>query len=324
LILNRSRQRAPNLKFIDRVIAGMCVGLVRPARLFRSAIVLKPSTLMSFHQSLVRRKYQWLFSPKRRQKPGPKGPSAELVAAMIEVKRRNPRFGCRRIAEQISLVFCIEIDKDLVRRVLAKHFRRNPSGGASWLTFLGHSKNSLWSLDLFRCESLFLRSHWVMVVMDQYSRRIVKFAVHAGVLDGPGVCRMLGQVISGIEELPAALSTDHDPLFEFHRWKANLRVLSVGEIKSVPYAPMSHPFIERLIGTIRHEFLDHVPFWTSRDLERKLGQFRDYYNDARTHHGLNGSTPSSTTKTGQNRIANLNDYRWKEHCLGLFELPVAA
>lgn len=158
LILNRSRQRAPNLKFIDRVIAGMCAGLIRPARLFRSAIVLKPSTLMSFHRSLVRRKYQWLFSPKRRQKPGPKGPSAELVAAIIEMKRRNPNFGCRRIAEQVSFAFGVEIDKDVVRRILAKHFRRNPSGGASWLTFLGHSKDSLWGLDLFRCESLFLRS----------------------------------------------------------------------------------------------------------------------------------------------------------------------
>jgi transposase InsO family protein len=188
----------------------------------------------------------------------------------------------------ISFAFSTEIDKDIVRRVLAKHFQRDPSGGASWLTFLGHSKDSLWSLDLFRCESLFLRSHWVMIVMDQYSRRIIGFAVHAGILDRPGVCRMLVQAISGIEELPAALSTDHDPLFEFHRWKANLRVPGFSEIKSVPYVPMSHPFIERLIGTIRRELLDQIPFWHSRDLERKLGQFRDYYNNARTHHGLSG------------------------------------
>jgi transposase InsO family protein len=240
------------------------------------------------------------------------------------MKGRNPRFGCRRIAQQISFTFGIEIDKDIVRRVLAQHFRRDPSGGASWLTFLGHSKDSLWSLDLFRCESLFLRSHCVMVVMDQYTRRIIGFAVHAGVLDGASVCRLFGQAISGIEKLPAALSTDHDPLFEFHRWKANLRVLDVSEIKSLPYAPMSHPFIERLIGTIRRELLDQVPFWTARDLERKLRNFRDYYNDARTHHGLNGLTPSSITKTGQNQVVNLNDYRWKAHCRGLFELSIAA
>lgn len=118
------------------------------------------------------------------------------------------------------------------------------------MTFLGHSKDSLWSLDLFRCESLFMRSHWVMAVIDQYSRRIVGFAVHAGVLDGPGVCRMLNRVLAAAGSCPAALSTDHDPLFEFHRWKANLRVLEIAAIKSVPLVPMSHPFIERLIGTV--------------------------------------------------------------------------
>jgi transposase InsO family protein len=324
LILNRSRERAPNLRPIDRAIAGMSAGFIRPARLLRSAILLKPSTLMSFHRSLVRRKYQWLFSPRRRQKPGPKGPSAELIAPIIEMKRRNPRFGCRRIAEQISLAFGIDINKDVVRRILAKHIQQNPSGGVSWLAFLGHSKDSLWSLDLFRCESLFLRSHWVMVVMDQCSRRIIGFAIHAGTLDGQGVCRMLSQAMSDAEQLPATLSTDHDPLFEFHRWKANLRVLNVTEIKSVPYVPMSHPFIERLIGTIRRELLDQIPFWHSRDLERKLAQFRNFYNEARTHHGLSGVTPASKANADRKKVTSLNNYGWKDYCRGLYQLPIAA
>jgi hypothetical protein len=61
---------------------------------------------------------------KRRWKPGPKGPGPELVSAIVEMKRRNPRFGCRRIAQQIALLFGVEIDKDVVRRVLAKYGRR--------------------------------------------------------------------------------------------------------------------------------------------------------------------------------------------------------
>jgi putative transposase len=128
--------------------------------LLRCAIVLKPSTIMQFHRSLVRRKYRWLFAPRRGRKPGPKGPSAELVAAIVEMKVRNPCFGCRHIAEQLAFIFGADIDKDVVRRVLTKHYRpRGGGGGPSWLTFLGHSKDSLWSLDLLRCESLFLRSH---------------------------------------------------------------------------------------------------------------------------------------------------------------------
>jgi len=71
--------------------------------------------------------------------------------------------------------------------------------------------------------------------------------------------------------------------YKRHRWRANLRILDVVEIKSIPYTPISHPFIERLIGTIRREYLDHVCFWNAQDLERKLGDFRQYYNQYRTH-----------------------------------------
>jgi hypothetical protein len=167
LVLNRSRQRAPKLRPTDRVIAGLCAGLLRPTRLIRSTIVLKPATILAFHRALLRRKYRLLFTPKRRGKPGPKGPSPELVAAIVEMKGRNPRFGCRRIAEQISFIFGVQIDKDIVRRVLARHYRPEPgAGGPSWLSFLGHCRDSLWSVDLFRCESLFLKTHWVMVVME--------------------------------------------------------------------------------------------------------------------------------------------------------------
>ena len=155
LIINRSRERAPPLRPTDRLIAGLCAILMRPTRLLRSAIVLKPSTILSFHRTLVRRKYRLLFTPKNRGKPGPIGPSPELISAIVEMKRRNPSFGYQRIADQMSLVFEIELDKDVVRRVLAKHYRPKPgSNGPSWLTFLGHSRDSLWSVDLFRCESL--------------------------------------------------------------------------------------------------------------------------------------------------------------------------
>src|SRR5262245_61947700 len=72
LIVNRSRRRASNLRVWDRLIAGLL--WIRPHRLLRSAIAFKPSTLLNFHRALVQRKYRFLFSPKRRTKPGPKGP----------------------------------------------------------------------------------------------------------------------------------------------------------------------------------------------------------------------------------------------------------
>ncbi len=123
VILNRSRKRAPNLEVSDRIVAGLCALLVRPARLFRSAITFKPSTLLHLHHALKTRKYRLLFSPRLRKKPGPKGPSQELVEAVIEMKQRNPSWGCPRIAQQIALAFGLQIDKDVVRRILASHYR---------------------------------------------------------------------------------------------------------------------------------------------------------------------------------------------------------
>ena len=198
LILNRSRHRAPNLRVSDRILAGVCALFMRPARVFRSAIVLRPSTILNFHRTLRQRKYRLLFSPKRRR-TGPKGPPKDLVDAIVDMKRRNPRWGCPRIAQQIALAVAVDIDKDVVRRVLATHYRPAPrSGGPSWLTFLGHAKDSLWSIDLFRCESATLRSHWVLVVMDHYTRRIVGFGIHAGTVDGRALCRMFNHAIRGL------------------------------------------------------------------------------------------------------------------------------
>src|SRR5258708_4311113 len=93
LILNRARKRSPNLLLSDRMVAGVCALLMRPRRLVRCAIVLKPSTLLRLHRALTTRKYRRLFSTKAPTKPGPKGPSQELVAAVVEMKRRHPSWG---------------------------------------------------------------------------------------------------------------------------------------------------------------------------------------------------------------------------------------
>jgi putative transposase len=124
---------------------------------------------------------------------------------------------------------------------------------------MGQMKDSLWSLDLFRCESAALRTYWVLMVMDQYTRRIIGFGIQTGVVEGRALCRMFKQAIRGMA-LPQYLNSDHDPLYRYHQWQANLRILGGTEIKTVPYVPLSHPFIERLIGTIRRECLDPALF----------------------------------------------------------------
>jgi len=324
LVVRRSRRRAPNLCTADRWLFGFYSQFLNPRRLIRASIILKPATLLRFHRGFKDLKYRFLYSSRPKKRPGPQGPTPELLRAICQLKRRNPRFGCPKIAQHLAKTFGIELNKDVVRRVLAAHYRpdRNENG-PSWLTLLGHTKDSLWSLDLFRTESILLRSHWVLVVMDQFTRRIIGFGVQAIAVDGPGLCRMFNQAILG-KGLPKKLCTDHDPLFQFHRWQANLRILDVETVQTVPQIPWSHPFIERLISTLRREYLDRLFFWTADDLERKLESFKNYYNAARVHQGLSGDTPDEKAGGPKPQAASLENYCWQSHCHGLFELPVAA
>ena len=81
------------------------------------------------------------------------------------------------------------------------------------------------------------------------------------------------------------------------------------EIKSVPYTPTSHPFIERVIGTVRRELLDQILFWNSHDLETKLEDFKHYYNNERGHCGLEGITPLIKADEKVPKVILLNNFR---------------
>ena len=159
-----------------------------------------------------------------------------------------------------------------------------------------------------------------MVVMDQHTRRIIGFAVNAGDVDGQALCRMFNYATAGTER-PKRLSTDNDPLYQYHQRRANLRVLDIEDIKSLPHVPMSHPFVERLIGSVRRELLDQTLFWTPNDLENKLSDYQRYYNEFRCHSSRDGVTP---VEPGSGNLIDIRSYQWERHCRGLLQLPVAA
>jgi hypothetical protein len=100
-----------------------------------------------------------------------------------------------------------------------------------------------------------------------------------------------------------------------------MRVLEINEIKSLPHVPMSHPFFERFIGSIRRELLDQTLFWTATDLGNKLRDYQSYYNNCRTHSGRDSAT---AVDSGSENSVTLNDHRWKKHCRGLYQLPLTA
>ncbi len=165
-----------------------------------------------------------------------------------------------------------------------------------------------------------------MTVIDQYSRRIIGFSVHTGHPSGGDICRLFNSIISGQSGRPNYLSSDNDPLFKFHQWQANLRILEIDEIKSIPYTPVSHPFIERVIGSIRRELLDHTLFWNEADLQKKLNKYQNYYNSNRGHSSLDQLTPNQRSGYSEptKEVEILSRHRWQSHCSGIFHTPIAA
>ena len=111
LVLQRRRNRAPRLAAWDRLFFGLRSLWLSPNRRMRVSIVLRPSSFVRFHQALVRCKYRLLYACKGRAKPGPKGPTAELTAAVLEMKRRNSKFGYLKIAQQLSHAFGVELEQ---------------------------------------------------------------------------------------------------------------------------------------------------------------------------------------------------------------------
>ena len=114
IIHSRSRQRTPNLTTQDRTILGLLSLFLNPRRITRAAIILKPSTLLSFHNALKKRKCPQLYSPRGGRKPRPVGPSKEVIpdeagqalGAIVSMKQHNLKYGCPRIAQQINLALC--------------------------------------------------------------------------------------------------------------------------------------------------------------------------------------------------------------------------
>lgn len=114
-------------------------------------------------------------------------------------------------------------------------------------------------------------------MLDQHTGRIIGFGVRTDLIDARLLCGMFNAAVAG-QTTPV-----HDPLFRSHRWQANLRVLEIDEVKTVPGVTLSHPFVEWAIGAVRREFLDHTLFWNSIDLLRKLQGLRRYYTTPSPH-----------------------------------------
>ena len=101
------------------------------------------------------------------------------------------------------------------------------------------------------------------------------------------------------------------------------QAFGIEKIKTVPYVPRSYPFVERAIGSVRREYLDHLLFWNEIDLSIKLVQYKAFYNETRGHLSLKGKTPEQVVEMTARTINSVDNYNWASHCNGLFNTPIA-
>src|SRR6202162_4439692 len=135
-----------------------------------------------------------------------------------------------------------------------------------------------------------------------------------------------------VPDVPASDSRANNAQLSQHRQRSLVSIppvagqspsAGVAEIKTVPYVPLSHPFVERLVGTLRRECLDRALFWAMTDPEGKLFDFQHYYNENPTPTGCKGPPPEPGVNVDRS-LVNLSCYRWQKHCRGLYQTPIAA
>ncbi len=295
---------------------------MRPQRIRKSAVIIKPATVTKFRRALSSRNYHILFSYQRSGKPGPKGPSDELIRVIVEMKKRNPRFGCPRIAQQISTAFGIEINKDKVRRVLAKHYRPGSNdGGPSWRTFIGHQTDSLRSINWFRWKWRLFKNNRLLGMLNWFIRQTIGYNIHCGPVDEIARCPLLENATL-ILEAQKPLNSHHDPPIIHHRW--NTMLFGMGETDTIPILPLSLPWVEWRMGKVDCNNLGHLPYYNAVDFERELEDFKNFYTLSQLHSPIAENTSAQIDKSSALRRSKVDHFAWERHRDELFETPISA
>jgi transposase InsO family protein len=207
----------------------------------------------------------------------------ELIRRM---SRENPLWGAPRIHGEL-LKLGIEVGETSVGKYMVRH-RRPPS--QSWRTFLENHMKSTVSIDFFTAPTLRFEILYVFLVLAHDRRRIL----HFGVTAHPTAEWTAQQLREAFPWDSAAqyLLRDRDRIFGVEFTK-QVEDLGIEEMLSAPRSPWQRAYIERVIGSIRRECLDHVIVYNEASLYRQMKSFVEYYHETRTHLSLQKDAPMS-------------------------------
>jgi transposase InsO family protein len=278
LVLRRKSPRRVRLWNIDRLLM-VCLYRLYPS-LLDAIIIVQPETVIRWHRRGFRAYWHW----KSRHVGGRPRIDSEIRALIRRMSRENPLWGAPRIHGEL-LMLGIEVAESTVSRYMVRR-RRPPSQG--WKTFLRNHGAGIASLDLFVVRTISFKLLYGLVILRHARRRLVTISVTAN----PTAQWIAGQVTDAFpwDEAPSHLIRDRDGAFG-PAYTRRIRAMEIRDHPTASRSPWQNVHVERLIGSIRRESLDHLIVFDEAQLRRVLKNYASYYNQIRTHLSLDKNAP---------------------------------
>ena len=250
-------------------------------RLGSSLVVVKPEAVIAWHRKGFRLFWTWKVGHGQPGRPAVPKDVRELIRRM---SRENPLWGAPRIHGEL-LKLGIEVGETSVGKYMVRG-RKPPS--QTWRTFLENHVKTLVSVDFFTVPTIRFQILYVFLVLAHDRRRILHFGVTAHPT-AQWTAQQLREAFPW-NAAPRYLLRDRDRIFgdEFTK---QVKDMGIQEVVSAPRSPWQRAYIERLIGTLRRECLDHVIVFNEASLYRHLKSFMAYYHESRAHLSLAKDTP---------------------------------
>jgi putative transposase len=278
-VLQRSARKRPKLSATDRFLWAWLSGIWSD---WRSVLVIvKPETVIGWHRQGFRLFWTWKIRRGRTGRPAAPLDVRDLIRKM---SRENPTWGAPRIHGEL-LKLGIDIGETSVSKYMVR--RRKPPS-QTWRVFLETHVKSLVSVDFFTVPTIRFQVLYVFLMLAHDRRRILHFNVTAH----PTAEWTAQQLVQAFpwDSAPRYLLRDRDGMFGGD-FVQQVKVMGIKEVLSAPRSPWQRAYVERVIGTIRRECLDHLIVFNQHSLRRTLSLYFDYYHRSRTHLSLEKDSP---------------------------------
>ena len=247
----------------------------------RALVFVQPRTVIAWQKKRFRDHWQRL---SQSGKPGRPAIAKEIHGLIQDMWRSNPTWGSPRIVGELRKLG-INVAKSTVEKYRPQ-VRKPPS--PTWKAFLANHMQDLVALDFFTVSTVTFKVLFVLVILAHKRRRVV----HFNVTEHPTAEWTAQQVVEAFpwDEAPRYLLRDRDCIYGA-AFRQRVRHMGIEEILIAPWSPWQNPYVERLIGSIRRECLDHLVVLHERHLQRVLRAYFDYYHHWRTHQSLAMDAP---------------------------------